>query len=610
MLPQTADADKTMSRSPELLAARTRPTRVARRSASADTTGSTILVDDDGEYVPSDGEYGAVQHSEAPDNIKQSGSPKKRRLSTDRDVSSSGRLHTLQAPFEYDTSRAGYQRHRKNKATMGDAETEHLLLAAERLTRVSKSVDWSLPVYSTQARRAQISQPQQNGLFVFPDDHVMATPQMPSSSRPQAPRTTGTALQSPFVGGDVSTMSIPEAGPSIFASPRIPSPRKSQATPRGAQRSRSRSQSAAPSMYQDIKPDKVKGKIGRPLGSPNKTKTISINETTAMKKRAKQREYVAEHGVSRPKGRPASEYGGIAEGHPSSSSKAVFGNYATMLPDDDDTAYEDDMLRAAQIQAAREAGEYISPADEAFMAVDRYPNLPPMPEAEPVSAQELPPVTPVMQQGESPTAPKTPNTVDRQLSALDVLADQAASASKKPDATGHQRKASQTKNVPIVTIQSNEVRHYPPTGAFDVPVQHSFTSPGLPDVVTPQLGYSPTFDETDYRTSPLDSSPNGANLQTIAQQLSYGVDESHPLIDQSDLVSGMTPAAALAKKSRSPYLKWTAEEDRTLLLGVAEHGTKWHEVAKSLPNRSYHQCRQRWLRGMKCESNHRRKGIR
>ena len=89
--------------------------------------------------------------------------------------------------------------------------------------------------------------------------------------------------------------------------------------------------------------------------------------------------------------------------------------------------------------------------------------------------------------------------------------------------------------------------------------------------------------------------------RTIAEQLRLGVESSHHLIDQADIASGMTPAAALAKKARSPYTKWTPEEDELLVRGIAEHGTKWDEVAKGLEMRSYHQCRQRWLRGLKCE---------
>ncbi|WRT63408.1 uncharacterized protein IL334_000313 [Kwoniella shivajii] len=51
-----------------------------------------------------------------------------------------------------------------------------------------------------------------------------------------------------------------------------------------------------------------------------------------------------------------------------------------------------------------------------------------------------------------------------------------------------------------------------------------------------------------------------------------------------------------ARRIRSPYLKWTVEEDELLARAVALHGEKWDLVSKGVPTRSYHQVRQRWLR--------------
>ena len=48
-----------------------------------------------------------------------------------------------------------------------------------------------------------------------------------------------------------------------------------------------------------------------------------------------------------------------------------------------------------------------------------------------------------------------------------------------------------------------------------------------------------------------------------------------------------------ARRIRSPYLKWTNEEDELLARAVAEHGEKWDMVSKGVPTRSYHQVRQR-----------------
>ncbi|OZJ03146.1 hypothetical protein BZG36_04645 [Bifiguratus adelaidae] len=54
------------------------------------------------------------------------------------------------------------------------------------------------------------------------------------------------------------------------------------------------------------------------------------------------------------------------------------------------------------------------------------------------------------------------------------------------------------------------------------------------------------------------------------------------------------------KKSRSPYVKWTREEDALLREAVAKYGAdNWNLVARSVPGRTYHQCRQRWVKVLK-----------
>ncbi|KDQ63987.1 hypothetical protein JAAARDRAFT_214606 [Jaapia argillacea MUCL 33604] len=51
-----------------------------------------------------------------------------------------------------------------------------------------------------------------------------------------------------------------------------------------------------------------------------------------------------------------------------------------------------------------------------------------------------------------------------------------------------------------------------------------------------------------------------------------------------------------ARRPRSPYVKWTKEEDELLAQAVAKYGQKWDLVQKAVPSRGYHQVRQRWLR--------------
>ncbi|KZP21603.1 hypothetical protein FIBSPDRAFT_1044125 [Athelia psychrophila] len=54
--------------------------------------------------------------------------------------------------------------------------------------------------------------------------------------------------------------------------------------------------------------------------------------------------------------------------------------------------------------------------------------------------------------------------------------------------------------------------------------------------------------------------------------------------------------APSSKRTRSPYVKWSQVEDDKLAQAVATFGQKWDLVQKELPNRGYHQVRQRWLR--------------
>ncbi|KAI9284956.1 hypothetical protein BC943DRAFT_352789 [Umbelopsis sp. AD052] len=50
------------------------------------------------------------------------------------------------------------------------------------------------------------------------------------------------------------------------------------------------------------------------------------------------------------------------------------------------------------------------------------------------------------------------------------------------------------------------------------------------------------------------------------------------------------------RRSGSIYAKWSQEEDDMLRACVARHGNnEWEKVASDIPNRSYHQCRQRWM---------------
>ncbi|KAF8512126.1 hypothetical protein JB92DRAFT_3117444 [Gautieria morchelliformis] len=62
------------------------------------------------------------------------------------------------------------------------------------------------------------------------------------------------------------------------------------------------------------------------------------------------------------------------------------------------------------------------------------------------------------------------------------------------------------------------------------------------------------------------------------------------------VVESVKFASDAPRRTRSPYIKWTKEEDELLAKAVAKYGQKWDLVQKALPSRGYHQVRQRWLR--------------
>ncbi|KDE05810.1 hypothetical protein MVLG_03899 [Microbotryum lychnidis-dioicae p1A1 Lamole] len=53
------------------------------------------------------------------------------------------------------------------------------------------------------------------------------------------------------------------------------------------------------------------------------------------------------------------------------------------------------------------------------------------------------------------------------------------------------------------------------------------------------------------------------------------------------------------KKERAAYVKWNDHEDELLIRAVLKNGLRWENVAADVPQRSYHQVRQRFLRGLK-----------
>ncbi|KAK0545429.1 hypothetical protein OC846_005671 [Tilletia horrida] len=54
-------------------------------------------------------------------------------------------------------------------------------------------------------------------------------------------------------------------------------------------------------------------------------------------------------------------------------------------------------------------------------------------------------------------------------------------------------------------------------------------------------------------------------------------------------------ASQLAGEKRSTYTRWSSEEDTKLRAAILQHGQRWELVSRAVETRSYHQCRQRYL---------------
>jgi hypothetical protein len=70
------------------------------------------------------------------------------------------------------------------------------------------------------------------------------------------------------------------------------------------------------------------------------------------------------------------------------------------------------------------------------------------------------------------------------------------------------------------------------------------------------------------------------------------------VVSRSRIGSHTRTTSSKAIKSRSTYQRWEPSEDEKLVRAIIKHGKRWDSVASDVPSRSYHQVRQRWLRGL------------
>lgn len=554
----------------------------------------------------------------------------------------------------------------KRKQTMGDAETEHLLLASARLSRLRKVVDLhphSELSHLPQARRSHVQFPPASNSNREAASHVNGHEgqQHESERLPPLP-IAWTEYQEEVSPPVTSSSASPSRRPiplsAVLGSPirttRIKveheSPRVNLSNAASIFQSSSpanlNNHPVAPSMQPSTSTTssgKGERKIGRPLGSPNKTKLVSINNTAAIRRRSKATDFASSHGGrGRGRGRPSAAPSGRDRSEtqdPAASvdellmaAQSLYGHEADVDMGHgaegeeswQERIWEEDTNNGWQMPTE---GEYTEPSGPKAVPyppatpaslqepdMTRFPHPVPIPSASGLPATPGRPRT-TKNGSSSLLPPQTPNTIARnERSALDVLAEEAASASKGPGTLSGARNLETlggsarnlAQEMEMARQSPKSMAGFPANASANVYSGYDYTAPQPPQDIHQFLGaaFSPHLQQQQDSSDPVeegDSEEHPGGPMTIAEQLAQGVDISHPLIDLEDIQAGMTPAAALAKKSRSPYIKWSLEEDELLVQGVAEYGTKWEAVARKIPSRSYHQCRQRWLRGLKCK---------
>lgn len=90
---------------------------------------------------------------------------------------------------------------------------------------------------------------------------------------------------------------------------------------------------------------------------------------------------------------------------------------------------------------------------------------------------------------------------------------------------------------------------------------------------------------------------NGSRITTSSINHNTAKDSSLPDEYNNQHNSNRTPQKGgnTSPDKRLPYVRWSDEEDQKLRKAINEYGQRWESVARVVGTRSYHQCRQRYL---------------
>ncbi|KAJ1991113.1 hypothetical protein H4R33_001483 [Dimargaris cristalligena] len=127
-------------------------------------------------------------------------------------------------------------------------------------------------------------------------------------------------------------------------------------------------------------------------------------------------------------------------------------------------------------------------------------------------------------------------------------------------------------------VQAYHMSRQPPTPTQ--PTNGSASSPGLPPI----------------RANCSVNRPGGVHTDASRYYRQVTASRMAPYISTSRFGIPYHPA----KRRRSVYAKWSPAEDILLRVATCKYGEKnWDSIAREVPGRTYHQCRQRWNKSLK-----------
>ncbi|WWC67124.1 uncharacterized protein I206_101031 [Kwoniella pini CBS 10737] len=441
------------------------------------------------------------------------------------------------------------------RTTMGDARTEHLLLAARRIRTLRQSDD--------RVGRLTLDELKKNGI-VGPNGGVGYSEGYPGVES-EAEDELSEEEEKPFQHARRPSMStgkpINRKSSQVAGTPLLPRPKKSKKTlhpppqptipqtPTKSIRKQPPPQTTpGGSNFNDLlRAAELATRPGTPTPENRSQQMVPISAMSATRSTTRVRDESASERGSPVKRIRRDEWSPEPEMHPLESQRTI--------PNSQGSASALDLLaQASQLEVAKSGEMSSASSNEALNSATRLGGL-------------LEPIETTRNGNGRSSSPIRPHEEMPLGPAIDLT--QFAKPRLPPPTPFHAEDHHVDQNLTLTTPK-NRPRAYSGTSDLATPV----TAREYPSsTIYPTPGR-----ERDFEDDAFASPAGGPN--------------SVPGLGKYVHLTSTIPT----RRIRSPYLKWTVEEDELLARAVALHGEKWDLVSKGVPTRSYHQVRQRWLR--------------